>query len=77
MPDEAVLRAARARASSTIGAARSMPSTRPEGPTARAAGIADAPAPQHRSRTRSPDASPSRSTVAAPNVSQKLSAGRV
>ncbi len=67
--------AARARASSSSGAATSMPSTRPAGPTARAAGIADAPAPQHRSSTMPPGASRSRVTVAAPNRSQKLSAG--
>ena len=58
--------AALARASSSMGSARSTPITRPPGPTARAEGIADAPAPQHRSSTASPAASGSRATVAAP-----------
>src|SRR5579859_651504 len=70
-------RVALARASSSIGAAASIPSTRPAGPTAVAAGIADAPAPQQRSSTEEPGASGSRDTVADPNRSQKLSAYRV
>ena len=55
---------------------RRRPGRCPRGPTARAAGIADAPAPQHRSRTALPGASAGRDTVAAPNLSQKPSAAR-
>jgi hypothetical protein len=43
----------------------------------RAAGIADAPAPQHRSRTVCPAVSGSLDTVAAPNRSQKFSEARL
>src|SRR5262249_46566301 len=65
--------AALARACSSSGSARSMPTTQPPGPTVLAAGIADAPAPQHRSSTECPGSSGRRDTVAVPNLFQKLS----
>jgi hypothetical protein len=50
--------------------ARSTATTRPVGPTWTAAGIAEAPAPAHTSRTEAPEGSLSRSTVARPKRSQ-------
>jgi hypothetical protein len=55
-----------ARPRASAGSARSMPSTEPAGPTARAAGSADAPVPQHASSTRSPGSSAARATVRRP-----------
>ena len=47
----------------SAGSARSTPSTCPVAPTRCAAGSADAPVPQHASRTRSPGRRPTRATV--------------
>ncbi len=68
--------AARVMASSSNGCATSTPSTRPVAPTTRAAGIVDAPWPQHRSSTVPPGPSRSLDTVSAPNRSQKASGAR-
>ena len=53
----------------------SLAITRPLGPTASAAGIADAPLPEHTSSTRMPGCRSSRSTVRRPNLSQNVLSG--
>ena len=63
------------RARSSMASARSTPITRPSGPTARAAGSAEAPVPQPTSSTRAPGARARRSIVRLPMRSQKDSGG--
>lgn len=57
--------AARVRADASSPLARSTPSTRPAGPTAAPASKADAPEPQHASRTHSPGCGADRATISA------------
>src|SRR5262245_56889656 len=64
-----------ARASSSKRGVRSTPSTRPYGPTLRAASSADAPLPQQRSITRSPSRTPALATSCSPNDCQNASSG--